>query len=218
MSVVVAIKENGRVYVGSDSQMTCGSSKVTLSNPSNYKIWNVENTDTALMAGVGSAREICAIKAYENLIDKVDYKKGYVDYDILIDEVEPLIREILIDHKYLNPTNPYKDIESRYLFAINDEMYTIEKGAVYAHEGYVVLGSGSSESMGSLASMDDKISPKERIIKAIKATSLNDLYVDYPIIITDTISRKYDVVTKENEQEYIAKCREEYECLDNDNE
>ena len=99
---------------------------------------------------------------------------------------------------------------------IKETLY--EKGAVYAHEGYVVIGSGSSESMGSLASMDDKISPKERIIKAIKATSLNDVYVDYPIIITDTISRKYDVVTKENEQEYIAKCREEYECLDNDNE
>ena len=35
MSVVVAIKENGRVYLGCDSQATKGGTRTTLKNPKN---------------------------------------------------------------------------------------------------------------------------------------------------------------------------------------
>ena len=41
MSVVVAIKENGKVTIGADSQCTRGGTRRTLSNPNNYKVWKV---------------------------------------------------------------------------------------------------------------------------------------------------------------------------------
>lgn len=210
MSVIVAIKENGCIYLGADSQMTCGSSKVTLSNPNNYKLWNVENTDTAIMGGVGSARDICAIRACDYLISPSDYVNDAIDYNLLVDDVEPLIRDILIKHYYVDEDNPYENLDSRYIFAIDDKMYTIEKGAVYEHEGYVVIGSGTCESVGCLYSITNKLTPEERIVKAIKASCSNDLYIDYPIILTNTKTREYDVITKENEAEYLKTIRQRY--------
>ena len=38
MSVVVAIKKNGKVLMGADSQVTSGGTRTSLSNPNNYKI------------------------------------------------------------------------------------------------------------------------------------------------------------------------------------
>ena len=37
MSVVVAIKKDGIIYMGADSQVTKGGTRTTLSNPNNYK-------------------------------------------------------------------------------------------------------------------------------------------------------------------------------------
>ena len=42
MSVVVAIKEGDKVFIGADSQVTKGGTRTTLKNPNNYKIWKVD--------------------------------------------------------------------------------------------------------------------------------------------------------------------------------
>lgn len=63
---------------------------------------------------------------------------------------------------------------------------------------YVAIGSGSPEAIGSLLSTEGEY-PKTRIIKAIKASAANDIYVDYPIVLTDTETTKFDIVTEESE-------------------
>ena len=45
MSVVVAIQEGGKIYLGADSQVTKGGTRTTLKNPNNYKIWKVINSN-----------------------------------------------------------------------------------------------------------------------------------------------------------------------------
>ena len=57
MSVVVAIKENGRVFIGADSQVTRGGTRSTLKNRNNYKIWKDRDVDNCLMAHVGNVRD-----------------------------------------------------------------------------------------------------------------------------------------------------------------
>ena len=44
MSVVVAIKEGKKIYIGADSQVTKGGTRATLKNPNNYKIWKVDDS------------------------------------------------------------------------------------------------------------------------------------------------------------------------------
>ena len=57
MSVIVAIKENGKIYMGSDSKSTMGSTRITLRNPNNFKIWKVLDTKNCLMGAVGNKRD-----------------------------------------------------------------------------------------------------------------------------------------------------------------
>ena len=42
MSVVVAIKENKKIDIGADSQVTRGGTRRTLRNPNNYKVWKIK--------------------------------------------------------------------------------------------------------------------------------------------------------------------------------
>ena len=50
MSVVVAIKDGERVYMGADSQSTIGNTRITLRNQNNFKIWKVIDSNNTLMA------------------------------------------------------------------------------------------------------------------------------------------------------------------------
>ncbi len=63
------------------------------------------------------------------------------------------------------------------------------------HDDYVAIGSGECETIGSLLSSDDdEMPPKEKIVKAIKASAAHDIYVDYPIILSDTKSTEFEVI------------------------
>lgn len=210
MSVIVALKANDRVYLACDSQGTCGESKVIYSCPSNFKIWNVENADTCIMGSVGPHNDACAIKACDNLVRDIDYYRGIIDYEYIIDRVEPMIKDTLKEHMFISNDNPYKDLESRFVFAIDDKLFTIDFGAVYEYDDYTALGSGSSEAIGSLVSTNDCPIPEIRLINAIKASAINDLYVSYPIIITDTKTREYHIIDRENEEALIMAFEEEY--------
>ena len=57
MSVVIAIKDKDKVYLAADSQCTCGASKLTLSNPNNYKIWKTKGLDNSIMCHTGACRD-----------------------------------------------------------------------------------------------------------------------------------------------------------------
>ena len=68
MSVVVAIKKDGIVYMGADSQVSRGGTRMTLSNPNNYKIWSLCDVDRSLMGSVGSLRTNNIIKVADVLL------------------------------------------------------------------------------------------------------------------------------------------------------
>lgn len=205
MSVVVAIKKDKVVYVGADSQATCGGTKVSLNNPNNYKIWSVKGIDNCLMGAVGDLRDACVIRTIDGLVDRLDAIDGLVDYDYVVNVVEPLIREALHAHKFLPDEDPYSALGSVFLFVYQDKIYTIVGGAVIEHDDYVAIGSGSSEAMGSLNSTEFEEDPNMRIIKAIKASEGHDLYVGYPIILSNSIdSNKFVIVDEKLTKKIVA--------------
>ena len=194
MSVIVAIKENGKIYVGADSQATAGGCRSSLTNPNNYKIWKVKDSKNCIMGHVGSLRDACAIRILHCFIDENEMMKFDSKFDYVVFNVEPKIRDTLIDHKFIGDEKPYDDMDSRFLFCHKDKMFTISYGAIIEHDNYLAIGSGESSAIGSLVSTEGLYSPEERIIMAIKASAVNDIHVDYPIIITDTETMKFKVV------------------------
>lgn len=195
MSVVVAIKKDGKVFIGADSQATKGGSRISLSNPNNYKIWKVKGVENCIMGAVGLVRDTCFIKVMNDLVREIDVLHDEIDYEYIINRIQPKIIDELLERKSIKQDNPYGSLESKFIFAYKEKLFTIEYGAVIEHDDFVSLGSGECEAIGSLLSTDEQ-EPRERIIKAIKASATSDIYVDYPIVITNTESTEFEVINE----------------------
>lgn len=195
MSVVVAIKEGNKVFVGADSQTTKGGTRRTLANPNNFKFWKVGNTDHCLMAHVGWVRDANLIKLLD-LVSEYDVYKNNVDYRFVVKVVVPAIVETLSNAKYIELDKLHDGIDSSFLFIYKDQLYSIGSDlSVLEIDDYVAIGSGANQAVGSLLSTEGE-DPKSRIIKALKASAASDIYVDYPIVIIDSESMQHEIITE----------------------
>ncbi len=205
MSVVVAIKSEGKVFIGSDSQVTRGGTRQTLKNPNNYKIWKVKGVDNCLMAHVGVVRSANVVRIMNNLVDELAVIRDKVDYEYVVSEIVPSILYELRKYRYLpnSENEAFSGMDSEFLFAYKDKLFHIcGDGCVIEIDDSIAIGSGSCEAIGSVLSTDDQ-KPTSRIVKAIKASAANDIYVDYPIIITDTETTEFSVITEKNEATFL---------------
>ena len=203
MSVVVAIKQNGIVYLGADSRVTRGGTKSTLKNPNNYKIWQVGETPACLMAHVGNLRDANIVRLMDDLVTEYDIHKNRVDYRYVVKHVVPDIIRALQDVGYLKDEQYFEHMDSRYFFAYKDKLFLINSsGCVIEIEDYAAIGSGEDQAIGSLISSEGE-EPKSRIIKAIKASAASDVFVGYPIIFIDTDTMEFQVIDEREEVEHV---------------
>lgn len=200
MSVIVAIKHNGVVYMGADSQVTKGGSRTTLRNPNNYKIWKIEGSEHGLMGSVGNLRDACVMRLSRSFIDDYDEYLNRVDYRYVVTYVVPEIIKTLKKANFIKSKDDYIDfLDSSYLFAHQDKLYNISNDcSVVEVDDFVAIGSGAPEAIGSLLSTEGE-DPRTRIIKAIKASAATDIYVDYPIILSDTNKCEFLVITEDSD-------------------
>lgn len=195
MSVVVAIKKDGVIYLGSDSQVTRGGTRTSLTNPNNFKIWKVKGVDNCLMGHVGLLREACVIRVMENLVREIDVIHDEVNFEYVVTRIVPKIIDELKEFNYIETEGKFKNMESKYLFAFKDKLFIIGYDAsVIEIDDYVAMGSGESESIGSLLTTNSDEVPETRIIKAIKASAAHDIYVDYPIVLSNTKDLEFKVI------------------------
>ena len=191
MSVVVAIKENGKVTIGADSQCTKGGTRRSLSNPNNYKIWKVLDSENCLLGHVGLVREANVIRVARDLVPEMTRIKDKVDFSFVVKRLVPTMFEELEEYRVIKKGDNPPEFDSSFLFAYKDKLFYISgNGTVIEIDDYCAIGSGECEAIGSLLSTEGE-TPEERIKKAIKASAANDIYVDYPIVITDTESTEF---------------------------
>ena len=193
MSVVVAIKENGKVTIGADSQCTRGGTRRTLSNPNNYKIWKVLDAENCLFAHVGLVREANVIRVARDLVPEMAQLKDGVDFSFVVKRLVPRMFFELEEYNAIKKGDNPPTFESSFLFAYKDRLFYISANAtVIEIDDYVAIGSGECEAIGSLLSTEGEPC-EDRIKKAIKASAASDIYVDYPIITTDTEGCEFKV-------------------------
>ena len=195
MSVVVAIKKGDIIYMGADSQVTRGGTRSTLSNPNNYKIWAVEDAEHALMGGVGTVRSVNIIRVANGLIPEIVDMKQAVNFRFVVRQFVPSLFEELDGYDRLNKSkDAAPTMDSSFLFAYRDKLYQIGgDGSVIEVDDFCAIGSGAPEAMGSLFSTVDDQDPIKRIQDAIKSSATNDIYVDYPIVISNTQDTEFKV-------------------------
>lgn len=193
MSVVVAIKENGKVTIGADSQCTKGGTRRSLSNPNNYKIWKVLDSENCLLGHVGLVREANVIRVARDLVPEMAQLKDKVDFSFVVKRLVPAMFEELEEYRVIKKGDNPPEFKSSFIFAYKDMLFYISgNGTVIEIDDYCAIGSGECEAIGSLLSTEGEAC-EERIKKAIKASAASDIYVDYPIVITDTESTEFKV-------------------------
>lgn len=198
MSVVVAIKDKDRVLIGADSQVTRGSTRKTLNNPNNYKIWKVRGVDNCLMAHVGNVRDANIVRLMKHLVTDYDVFSDNIDYEYVVKSIVPDIIEELKKYGYIKDEKYFNGFDSRFIFAFKDQLYVINTdGCVLEVDDCVAIGSGELEAVGSLLSTEGN--SKDRIIKAIKSSAASDIYVDYPIIVADTEETQFEVISDDSD-------------------
>lgn len=195
MSIIVAIKDKDRIYFGADSQVTSGSSRLSLSNPNNYKIWKVKNKEHCLMGSVGAYRDACVIRVLQDLLENVVCEDKPIAFEQMVDTIVPKLITEFQKRNYLLKDGVFENFESRFIFADRTNLFTIlSDGAVMEIDDFTAIGSGESEAFGSLYTTSKDDDPIQRIIKAIKSSATRDIYVAYPIIITDTITTEFTII------------------------
>ena len=200
MSVVVAVKKGDKVYVGADSQVTKGGTRATLKNPNNYKIWKVRGADHCLMAHVGQVRDANVVRLIDDLVTYYNVYRNHIDYEFVVKKVFPDIVSALKEAKFLKDESFFSYMESSFLFIYKDQLYVINTdGCVLEIDDYFAIGSGSDQAIGSLLSTEDE-EPETRIIKAIKASAASDIYVDYPIVLTNSETTEFKVIYESDEK------------------
>ena len=195
MSVVVAIKKNDVIYMGADSQATRGGTRSTLSNPNNYKIWPVLDVDNCLMGCVGSLRANNIIKVSTDLIPEIVDLKDSLDFRFVVRSFVPaLMRELDLYDAMSKDKDTCPDMNASFILAYRDRLYVIDSyGSVIEVDDFCAIGSGASEALGSLLSSTEIKDPIDRITMAIKASASHDIYVDYPIVISNTDDTEFRV-------------------------
>ena len=209
MSVVVAIKENGKVYIGADSQVTKGGTRTTLKNPNNYKVWKVIGAENCLMAQVGMFRDSNVIRLMDHLVTDYNIYRNHIDYEFVVKKIVPDIIEELGQYGMIKNPKEVDMLDSSFIFAFRDQLYVIGMDkSVIEVDDYCAIGSGADQAIGSLLSTEGG-KPKERIVKAIKSSAASDIYVDYPIILVDTENTEFEIVTEKDEGKYIKPVKQD---------
>lgn len=74
-------------------------------------------------------RQLCNTSD-EALVREIDAIHGDVDFDYIVNRIEPMIRDELKGHEFIEKDKPYSSMDSRFIFAFKDKVFTIEYGAV----------------------------------------------------------------------------------------
>lgn len=188
MSLIVAVKDNERIVIGSDKQASANGNK----EHNATKIWEIDELPGAIMGSIGSVRASQIIQ-YANIIDK-NAINNEVDTSFVVCSLVPVIAGGLKANGIVlkNEETSCDTMPNAFVFAYKDRAWMIwHDFSVSEIEDYLVLGSGSDVARGALFATKDE-NPFDRIVTAIDAAATSDLYVDNGVDILATEYYKED--------------------------
>lgn len=191
MSVVIAIKHKNKIYMGCDSQATCGQMKEPLP-PEHGKVFYLKSTQpyNVLVGGVGSLRDLQIISLEDGFIDKSILYENRLDYEHLVKHGFVNIFNILAKYNRIDRDKNgelVNYINDKYIIAYKDNAWMIgQDGVVTEINDYLVCGSGETVAVGSLEHSKNCHDPIKRIRDAIKACADTTIYVDNNVVVSTT--------------------------------
>jgi ATP-dependent protease HslVU (ClpYQ) peptidase subunit len=189
MSMIIAIKHNGNIYFGADSQRVMSRMKTYNFNESNYNVWKNENLENGLIASVGQKRDRDIVYTSNVIPEKItELTHKYVVRVF----TQNIINE-LIEFKRIKPDDGI-EMKSRFMIAQKDKLFVVDfDGAVVEIDDFYAISDADEVAMGSLHTTVGQ-EPNERIIQAFRAAAKTNIYVGFPILLIDTKDMKKKII------------------------
>lgn len=188
MSVVIAIKENNKIVMGCDGQISSYNLKQNTIKPFS-KIWKVKNINNAIMGGVGDYRNCQLISLMPFLMSAEDIINKNINYENIALKLFKNIYYFLSLNNRINKDekgNEVNYIDNSFIFAYKNQAYLIDDvGDVFPIKDYLVIGSGTEIAIGNLENNKNKPA-EERIRMAINACADKSLYINNDVEILKT--------------------------------
>jgi len=166
MTVIIAYKEHGKVYMGGDAGATSGSSTRA------SKLEKVFTIGDEFLIGYTSSFRMGQI--IEHCFKPPNYKEGASIQKYLVSSFVPKLTAVLENHNFL----VFKDNEAiggTFLLGFKGKIFEIGSDMQVNEfkENYHAVGSGERYALGALHAMshDSKIVPKERLTAAFEASA-----------------------------------------------
>lgn len=186
MSIIVAIKESGVIYMGADSQCTKGYHKSTHLNDIGFKITKLDND--ILMGFCGKVATMQSIIATPNLFTLDENNKLTKKH--IVTKIIPKIMD-----KFDEIGNEkYGAITGSILLAHKDKLYRITSGLdVISINNAVSIGAGMDFANYALFGMENA-TVTERLLCALEESAHWIESVDSPFVLIDTQNLQYKIV------------------------
>ena len=192
MSLTVALKHDGVIYMGSDSLAYRRGVKSYLTNKNSYRIFPVKGCDNMLMSLDGRILEHNVARC-SYLVPEIISIKGGIDFEFMVNEFIPHLFEIFDDRNLLSKQDGQVHCESDMIVAFSDKLFGVfTDGAVIEYDDFTAIGEGIEEALGSLVTTCNIEDPVERVLLALRAGLRNKTRVAYPLIISNTATCEFE--------------------------
>lgn len=161
MTVIVGIKQEGKVYIGGDTQASNGWDKA-------YRTDSKVFIARGIAYGFTSSYRMGQILKYhsEDVLSptRTEDTHGYV-----VKHLVPMWRRILQENGYMKTESGRED-SGTFIVGIDGELFAVydDMQVASTEKDYMSCGCGSSYALGALYNINPFSSPKERISKAIE--------------------------------------------------
>lgn len=187
MSVVLAVKENGVIYMGADTRTSTGSSCRNYLKETNYKISKLSNGIL-----LGHSGKVRAYQEFERVfcrLFKLDSEKGLSKKEI-VTEIIPVVRaqfeklELFEKDRYI--------VELRVIIAYKDKMLFIDNDLTVWDCDKMAIGVGDQNGLAFVTNID-KRGVEDAILNGLRYATKSMNYIGAPYVLINTRDLEYKI-------------------------
>ena len=190
MTCIVALKDEGSIYIGGDRLATAGYGRKY--HLAQQKVW--KKGPEMIFGGAGDVRGI-QLLAYTSAIPPM--KEGQSIEEYLAMDFSNALKNALHAGGDLHNKHNVEESFSQFLLGFRGRLFAFYQDFAFIEvvEDFTSIGSGGDYAIGSLYSTQGTdMTPEERITKALECAEYYDAYVqgDYDIVSIPCDSKKED--------------------------
>ena len=189
MSLVVAYKRDGIIYMGADTQSSRGYSIERTLNESGFKISRLSSGMLMGVCGRVKGHQRILSKKCFDIPDDVVFNKRYIVKNI-IPQLSDIMKDVVDENESRNSS-----MSVSLIVAWQGKMFMItSRFKVLECASYAAIGAGNDYAGYLLSSIGKSDDVNEGLLKALRAGANFDSSVSAPFVLIDTKDREYKII------------------------